>query len=95
MPVNVWRCCYCKEVVSEDVVCCEKCAKEHEVVRNETRIYLGDVTYSRQTVSLGPTGIVLITRGHLGRRAISCGHLPEELQDQIRAFVLKVEQARQ
>lgn len=95
MAVNVWRCCYCLEPVPEGRVSCEKCDGEHEVASHETRINLGDITYSRETVALGPTGIELMHRGHLGRRAIGCEYMPGELQGQIREFVLKVELAHQ
>ena len=91
MGTNVRRCMYCDTPVPEGRCSCEECDKKHEVATHETRINLGDITYSRETVSLGPTGIELMHRGHIGRRAISCKFMPQKLQDQIREFVLKVE----
>ncbi len=94
MGTNVWRCDHCKAIVSESMILCEKCEEGHKVaVTQETRIDLGDITYSRQTVLLSLNGIVLVIRGHLGRRAISCEYMPQGFQDRIREFVLELELA--
>jgi len=94
MGVNCWRCHYCDAAIPIGRMLCDKCLKERESEREETRIQLGDITYSRETVLLGPTGKELMCSGHLGRRAIGCGYMSEELQDQIKEFVLKAELAR-
>ena len=73
---------------------CEKCDNEYTVASRETRIILGDITYSRQDVALGPTGKELQVRGHIGLRAIACEYMPEKLQGQIKEFVLGTEMAR-
>lgn len=93
MGINVWRCHYCDTAIPIGRMLCDKCAEERKPEREETRIGLGDITYSREIVLLGPTGKELMHAGHLGRRAISCEHMPKELQDQIKEFVLKVELA--
>ena len=95
MSQIVWRCGYCKEtIVPEGQFACEKCDDEYVVASQEIRIILSDITYSRQDVALGPTGKELEVRGHIGRRAIACEYMPEELREKIRDFVLRAELAR-
>lgn len=90
---DFWTCGYCGAKTKEGVVTCPNCRKEHEIDHFETRIELGDVTYSRRLIGLGPTGIELVVAGHIGQRAISCGHLPEKLREEIREYVMMVELA--
>ena len=94
MSPIVTRCGYCMAIIPEGHFACEKCRNEYTIASRETRIVLSDITYSRQDVALGPTGKKLEIRGHIGRRAIACEHMPEELQGQIRDFVLGAEMAR-
>ena len=95
MSQIVWRCGYCKEtIVPEGQFACEKCDGERRIASRETRIILDDITYSRQDIALGPTGRELEVRGHVGLRAIACEHMPEELQEKIREFILRAELAR-
>lgn len=95
MGVNVWRCgdSHCMEVVPEDRIYCEEHRAEHGVVGYETRISF-DITYSRETVALHLFDKEGMHRGHFGRRAIADEHLPQELQDQIREFVMAKEEAK-
>ena len=71
---------------------CKKCDPEHGIVSHEDRIALGDITYSRTGVELGPTGIELAIE-IFGHRAFGCKYLPVALQVQIKEFVLQVELA--
>lgn len=94
MSQIVTRCGYCMKVIPEGQFACEKCRDEYTVASQETRIILSDITYSRRDVELSPTGKELKVQGHIGLRAIACEYMPEELQGQIREFVLGAEMAR-
>ena len=95
MSQIVTRCSYCKvAIVPEGQFACEKCRDEYTIASRETRIILSDITYSRQDIELGPTGKELKVQGHIGRRAIACEYMPEELQGRIKDFVLRAEMAR-
>ena len=90
---DFWTCHWCKVKVQPGVVTCPNCQKKRELDHFETEIELGSVTYSRQTIGLGPTGIELVRAGHIGQRAIGCGHLPEKLREEIREYIMLVELA--
>lgn len=94
MSQIVTRCGYCMAIIPEGEFACEKCRDEYTIASQETKIVLSDITYSRRDVALSPTGKELKVQGHIGRRAIACEHMPEELQEQIREFVLGAEIAR-
>lgn len=93
MTKIVTRCPHCLTIIPEGHFVCDKCNDQHTVATRETRILLSDITYSRRDVSLSPTDKQLGGRGHIGRRAIACKHMPQELQNQIRNFILTLELA--